>query len=177
MGGLEITVNVTVFVKNTGNKCMNSLCVCVCAKKVFFSVFRLPRWASADPVLLRNCDNLRGHTCFIFCAPRKMFFSCMRTYCRLKAKVKYRVRTLKFIWAPCHVMCTAVLIGWDLATPPPPHSPRITRGAIGQQRWTTSPLNPLAEIIHSFLWLQEKCTAFPLDVTKMELLHCWKPQI
>ncbi len=31
-------------------------------------------------------------------------------------------RSPKFIWAPCHVMCTAVLIGWDPATPSlPPH--------------------------------------------------------
>ncbi len=27
------------------------------------------------------------------------------------AQVKYGVRSSKFIWAPCHVMCTAVLIG------------------------------------------------------------------
>ncbi len=26
-------------------------------------------------------------------------------------KVKYGSRSPKFIWAPCHVMCTAVLIG------------------------------------------------------------------
>jgi hypothetical protein len=33
----------------------------------------------------------------------------------------YGVRSPKFIWAPCHVMCTAVLIGWEEpATPPPP---------------------------------------------------------
>jgi hypothetical protein len=32
--------------------------------------------------------------------------------------VKYGGRSLKFIWAPCHVMCTAVLIGRDPATPP-----------------------------------------------------------
>jgi hypothetical protein len=38
----------------------------------------------------------------------------------------------KFIWAPCPVMCTAVLIGWDLATPP--HLGSYTRGAIGQLR-------------------------------------------
>jgi hypothetical protein len=25
--------------------------------------------------------------------------------------IKYGVRSPKFIWAPCHVMCTAVLIG------------------------------------------------------------------
>ncbi len=29
----------------------------------------------------------------------------------MKQHVKYRVRSPKFIWAPCHVMCTAVLIG------------------------------------------------------------------
>ncbi len=26
-------------------------------------------------------------------------------------QVKYGVRSPKFFWAPCHVMCTAVLIG------------------------------------------------------------------
>ncbi len=29
----------------------------------------------------------------------------------------YKARSPKFIWAPC--ACTALLIGWDLATPPP----------------------------------------------------------
>jgi hypothetical protein len=28
-----------------------------------------------------------------------------------QTKVKYGVRSPEFIWAPCHVMCTAVLIG------------------------------------------------------------------
>jgi hypothetical protein len=32
---------------------------------------------------------------------------------------KYGSRSPKFIWAPCHVMCTAVLIGWGPATLPP----------------------------------------------------------
>jgi hypothetical protein len=46
MRGLEITVNVTVFVKNMDNKCMNSQCVfvcvvCLCQKKLF-SVFGWP---------------------------------------------------------------------------------------------------------------------------------------
>jgi hypothetical protein len=38
-------------------------------------------------------------------------------------RLKYGVRSPKFIWAPCHVMCTAVLIA---ETPhPPPLSPHI----------------------------------------------------
>jgi hypothetical protein len=37
-----------------------------------------------------------------------------------RAQVKYGGRSPKFIWAPCHVMCTAVLIGWGPATPPLP---------------------------------------------------------
>ncbi len=52
----------------------------------------------------------------------------------------------EFIWAPCHVMCTSVLIFWDSATSPiPPHFDSYTRCAIGQQRQTTSLCNPLAE--------------------------------
>ncbi len=41
-------------------------------------------------------------------------------------------RSPKFIWAPCHVMCTAVPIGWDPATPPPSPSiwTRITRAIL-----------------------------------------------
>ncbi len=36
-------------------------------------------------------------------------------------------RSPKFIWDPCHVMCTAVLIVRDPATPPhPPHSDSYT---------------------------------------------------
>ncbi len=35
-----------------------------------------------------------------------------------KTKVNYGVRSPKFIWAPCHVMCTTVLIRWD-----PPRNP------------------------------------------------------
>ncbi len=32
-------------------------------------------------------------------------------FAALQTQVKYEVRYPKFIWAPCHVMCTAVLIG------------------------------------------------------------------
>jgi hypothetical protein len=35
-----------------------------------------------------------------------------------REKVKYGGRSPKFILAPCHVMCTAVFIGWDPAIPP-----------------------------------------------------------
>ncbi len=30
---------------------------------------------------------------------------------QLQHRLKYGGRSLKFIWAPCHVTCTAVLIG------------------------------------------------------------------
>ncbi len=40
----------------------------------------------------------------------------------------------KFIWAPCAVLCTAVLIGWYLATPPPPAFGLIFDGSISQPR-------------------------------------------
>ncbi len=36
------------------------------------------------------------------------------------SSTNYGGRSPKFIWAPCHVMCTAVLIDWDPATPPSP---------------------------------------------------------
>ncbi len=51
----------------------------------------------------------------------------------IRAKVKYGVGSPKFIWAPCHVMCLAVLIGWDPVNPPSPSPSHIlyTRGAIG----------------------------------------------
>ncbi len=45
--------------------------------------------------------------------------------------VKYRGRSPKFIWAPCHVMCTAVLFGWDQRprnSLPPPAFGLIFRG-------------------------------------------------
>ncbi len=58
-------------------------------------------------------------------------------------QVKYGVRSPTFIWAPCHVMCTDVVIGWDPRNSPlPPHLGSYTRGAIGQQRQTTYPCNP-----------------------------------
>ncbi len=64
---------------------------------------------------------------------------------QVQASVKYGVRSQKFIWAPCHVMCTDVLISWDPETPlpPRPHLGQYTRGAIGQLRLTTSPCNTL----------------------------------
>ncbi len=39
-----------------------------------------------------------------------------------KPYVKHGGRSPKFIWAPCHVMCTAVLIGSDRNSPPPPYA-------------------------------------------------------
>ncbi len=45
--------------------------------------------------------------------------------------VPYGVRSPKFIWAPCHVMWIAVLIGWDPAIPlPPPHLDPYTRALL-----------------------------------------------
>jgi hypothetical protein len=49
--------------------------------------------------------------------------------CAEALKVKYGVRSPKFFWAPCHVMCTAVLIGWDPATSPSPCIWAHIRGA------------------------------------------------
>jgi hypothetical protein len=48
------------------------------------------------------------------------------------AKVKYGVRSPQFIWAPCHMMCTAVLIlALTLQLPPPPLIwTRITRALL-----------------------------------------------
>jgi hypothetical protein len=48
-------------------------------------------------------------------------------------KVKYGGRSPKFVWAPCHVTCTAVLIGWDPVRPPPAWG-LVYESAIGQQR-------------------------------------------
>jgi len=48
-----------------------------------------------------------------------------------RSEVRYGGRSPKFIWAQCHVMCTAVLIGWDPATPPfPPHCDSYTRALL-----------------------------------------------
>jgi hypothetical protein len=48
-----------------------------------------------------------------------------------RPSLKYGGRSPKFIWAQCHVMCTAVLIGWDPATPPfPPHCDSYTRALL-----------------------------------------------
>jgi hypothetical protein len=59
-----------------------------------------------------------------------------RIFCRPLQKVKKEGISPKFIWAPCHVMCTAVLTGRDPATPPPPPPTfgLVYEGAIGQQR-------------------------------------------
>ncbi len=46
----------------------------------------------------------------------------------------YGGRSPKFIWAQCHVMCTAVLIGWDPATPYSPAFGLVYESTIGQQR-------------------------------------------
>ncbi len=52
----------------------------------------------------------------------------------LTAKVKYGVRCPKFIRAPCHVMWTAVLIGWDPTTHPVPlHLDSFTRALLVRQ--------------------------------------------
>ncbi len=49
--------------------------------------------------------------------------------CTLQTEVNYGGRSPKFIWAPCHVMCTAVLTGWDPATPSlPPAFGLVLRG-------------------------------------------------
>ncbi len=38
----------------------------------------------------------------------------------LMHRLNMKVDLQKFIWVPCHVMCTAVLIGWDPQLPHPP---------------------------------------------------------
>jgi hypothetical protein len=60
----------------------------------------------------------------------------------LVSQVKYGV------WSPCHVMSTAVLIGWN-PRPTPPPSPRrlVYEGAIGQPRQTTSLCDPLLGLL------------------------------
>jgi hypothetical protein len=59
-------------------------------------------------------------------------------------------RSPKFIWTPCHVMCTAVLIGWDPASPPSELGLLYEgEGAIGQLRWTTSLCNPLHRLFYA----------------------------
>ncbi len=40
----------------------------------------------------------------------------------------------KYVWAPCHVMCTVILIGWDPTTAHPPAIGLVYEGAIGQPR-------------------------------------------
>jgi hypothetical protein len=59
----------------------------------------------------------------------------------------------KFIWAPCHVMCKAILTGSVPATilpPPPPYLDSYYEGAIIQQRKTTSLCNPLLNTVSGY---------------------------
>ncbi len=52
-------------------------------------------------------------------------------FVKLGPKVKYGGWSPKLIWTLCHVMCTAVLIGWDPATPPSPRNwTSITRALL-----------------------------------------------
>ncbi len=62
-------------------------------------------------------------------------------------KFKYGGRSPRFIWAPCHVMCTltAVLNGWDPAIPP--HLDSYT-GALLASKETTSLCNPLMPTLY-----------------------------
>ncbi len=63
---------------------------------------------------------------------------------RQKLNIWSMYRSPTFIWASCHVMCTAVLIGWDPATPLlPAHFDLFYEGAIGQPWKTTSLCDPL----------------------------------
>ncbi len=49
--------------------------------------------------------------------------------------VKYGFGSPKFIWAPCHVMCAAVIIGWDpTILPIPPHLDSMRTVLISQDR-------------------------------------------
>jgi hypothetical protein len=112
MRGLEITVNVTVFVNNMDNKCMNSQCVFVCVvflrqKKLFF--------------LCLGC--LDEH---------KLIQSCSATVPTFRGHM-YMFHILRF---PKNVF--------------PLHAYYFRR-----------------RVFTAFFWLQEKCTAFPLDVTTL----------
>jgi hypothetical protein len=60
----------------------------------------------------------------------------------LKPYVKYGGRSPKFIWTPCHVMCTVVTCN-PRTPPPPPYDIRNTRS----QRQTTYLCNPLTETV------------------------------
>jgi hypothetical protein len=69
-------------------------------------------WTVEEPVEQRNGSKL-------FWFP----WGSLRCMEERQVWLKYRARSPKFIWAPCHVMYTAVLIGWDTANPTP--IPRI----------------------------------------------------
>ncbi len=58
-----------------------------------------------------------------------------------------------FIWAPCHVISTAVLIGWDPAarnSPPPPAFGLVLRGRYWSIKVETYLCNPLVPSNHGF---------------------------
>ncbi len=74
--------------------------------------------------------------------------------------VKYGGRTPKFIWAPCHVMCVAILIGWDPATPPiSPHLDSYARALLvskDRRHLFVTPwgaLTTYASLLIYFLWI------------------------
>ncbi len=58
-------------------------------------------------------DDEKGRPC--------RWFQCSFIYSNHRLNMEVH-RSQKFIWAPCHVMFTAVLIGWDPATPPSPRT-------------------------------------------------------
>ncbi len=78
-----------------------------------------------------------------------------------KHMLNMEVYLQRFIWAPSHVMCTAVLIGWDPATPHPPQMGLAYEGAIGQHLFVNC--NPLAlsldnvQDIHALWWGTSYC--------------------
>ncbi len=64
---------------------------------------------------------------------------------QVKPWAKYGGRSPKFIWAPCHVMCTAVLIGWG---PPSPRiCTRITRALLVSKDRQHLFITPLVKLI------------------------------
>ncbi len=62
-------------------------------------------------------------------------------------------------------MCTAVLIGWDPATlPPPPTFGLMNEGAIGQPRKTTSLCDPLhlPQMFPGYIYMATSLVKFPI---------------
>ncbi len=82
----------------------------------------------------------RGHTSLVSLITTQTNTSSLLM---LVAQVKYGGRSPKFICAPCHVLCTATYWLRLRNLTYPPALGLVYKGAIGQQRQTTSLYNPL----------------------------------